>query len=89
MTSLGRFVAPEAGGATGFNPGFQPWGTARPGDALKGRQIRRTRNRREEPIYLGPQSLHFELLRLIVANGKTVSPPNKLFSVAIGRVWPT
>jgi hypothetical protein len=48
---LGRFIAPEGlqDSAQGFNPGNRPPGRR----ALKGRQIRRIRNRRKEHIYLG------------------------------------
>ena len=65
---LGRFIAPEGleDSAQGFNPGNRPPGRR----ALKGRQIRRRRNGREAPIYLGPQSLHFVLVRIILAIGR-------------------
>ena len=47
---LGRFIAPEGleDSAQGFNPGNRPPGRR----ALKGRQIRRIRNRREAPLYI-------------------------------------
>jgi hypothetical protein len=41
-----------------------------PSGPLKGRQIRRIRNRREAPIYIGPAIANFALVRTILANGR-------------------
>ena len=53
---LEAIVAPEGlqDSAQGFNPGNRPPGRR----ALKGRQIRLIRNRREAPIYIEPAIAH-------------------------------
>src|ERR1700688_3131288 len=73
--------------AQGFNPGKRPPGRR----ALKGRQIRRRRNGREEHIYLGAASAPFCAGAHYFRHWEIVSLPNKYplpFSLAIGRMWP-
>ena len=81
---LGRFIAPEGleDSAQGFNPGNRPPGRR----ALKGRQMRRRRNGREEHIYLGAESLHFVLVRIILAIGRlSLCLANTLFPFGSNR----
>jgi hypothetical protein len=86
----GDFIAPEGleDSAQGFNPGNRPPGRR----ALKGRQIRRRRNGREEHIYQGAAIAPFCAGAHYFSHWEIVSLPNKYplpFSVAIGRLWPT
>src|ERR1700720_1131011 len=89
-STLGRFIAPEGleDSAQGFNPGNRPAGRR----ALKGRQIRRRRNGREAPIYLGAAIAPFCAGAHDLSHWEIVSLPNKYplpFSLAIGGIWTT